>query len=327
MGDITKSGAMHFGWDVTALDEYKNEEGQDLLRKEVLTGDTLDIISIQEGVKHIDKLKLFEVDVTWASGDSCGFSASGDTTFSDRDIAVSNVKMEMSFCNLDLLDKWTQQALRQGSIAELEEFPYQEAITSHLLSKNSFELEKAVWRGDTGGSGNTSFFDGFEKKFTAESASMIDINTGGYTTFTSSNAFDVLWSAYEDMSNDDEGAAILEAGAVAMLTRAQYNKLIKNITDLNQFHFDPTAAAADKEFVIPGTDLRVRRLAGRSDETKFFFARPTDLTFGTDLRNDADNIKIWYNEDAEEIRFRLRFKGGVQYPFPSQIGYFELAAS
>lgn len=318
---------MTFGWDVAGLTEYVNEESRDLIRKEVLTGDTLDIISIQEGIKHKEKIKLFDTDVTWASGDTCGFTASGDTTFTNREIAVSNIKLEKEFCNLDLLDKWTQQALRAGSIAELEEFPFQDAIVTYMLAKNSFELEKALWRGDTAGSGNISFFDGFEKKFTADSAGMIDLNTTGYTTFTAANAFDIIWSAYEAMSADDTGAAVLEAGAVVMLTRSQYNKLIKNIVDLNQYNFDPTAAAAQKEFVIPGTDLRVRRLAGRLSETKFFIAKADELVFGTDLVSDAGNLKIWYNEDAETIRFRLRFKGGVQYPFVETIGYFELAAS
>ena len=318
---------LKFGWDVSDLTEYVNEESRDLIRQEVLVGDTLDIISIQEVIKHKEKIKIFDTDVTWASGDSCGFDASGDVAFTDREIAVSNIKLEKEFCNLDLLDTWTQQALRAGSMAELEEFPFQDAIVTFLLAKNSLELNKAIWRGDTTGSGNTSFFDGFEKLFTAESAGMIDLNTGGATTFTSSNAFDVLWAAYEDMSADETGAAVLEAGAVAMLTRNQYNALIKNIVDLNQYNFDPTAAAAGKTFVLPGTDLVVRRLAGRSDETKFFIARPTELVFGTDLISDAGNLKIWYNEDEETIRFRLRFKGGCQFPFVESIGYFELAAS
>lgn len=317
-----------FGWDVTDLTEYVNEESQDLLRKKVLTGTTLDLIAIQEGVKHKEKVKLFDVDVTWASGDSCGFTASGDAKFTDREIEVANIKLEKKFCNLDLLDKWTQQALKAGAIAELEDFPYEQILMDTMLEKNAFELERAVWNSDVvSGTGNLAFFDGFEALFADEEANMIDINTAGATTFTSANAFDTIFAAYEDMSASATGEAVLQDGAVVMLTATQYNKVIKNILDDNLFHFDPATAASEGSFLLPGTDLRMVRINGRTDSDKFYIANPANMIFGTDLRGDTDQVKMWYNEDAEEIRLRIRFKAGTQIAFPEEIGYFELAAS
>ena len=317
-----------FGWDVSDLTEYVNEESQDLLRKKVLTGTTLDLIAIQEGVKHKEKVKLFDVDVEWASGDTCGFTASGDAKFTDREIEVANIKLEKKFCNLDLLDKWTQKALAAGAINELEDFPYEQILMDTMLEKNAFELERAVWNSDaTNGSGNLQFFDGFEVLFASESSNMIDINTGGATTFDATNAFDIIFAAYEDMSADDTGEAVLQDGAVVMLTGVQYNKLIKNILDDNLFHFDPAAAASEGSFVLPGTDLRCVRINGRTDSTKFYIGSPANMIFGTDLRGDTDQVKMWYNEDEEEIRLRIRFKAGTQMAFPEEMGYFELAAS
>lgn len=317
-----------FGWDVTGLTEYTNTESQDLLRKKVLMGDTLNLVNIQEGVKHKEKIKLVDVDVTWASGDTCGFTASGDTKFTDREIAVSNIKLEKKFCNLDLLDKWTQKALAAGAIAELEDFPYEQVLIDTMLEKNAFELERAVWNSDiVSGTGNLAFFDGYEALFTDEKANMISLNTGGATTFTSSNAFETVWAAYEAMSANDTGEAVLQDGAVVMLTGTQFNKFIKNILDQNLFHFDVDKAASDGQFLLPGTDLRIVRVNGRTDSSKFYIVNPTNMIFGTDLRGDTDQVKIWYNEDAEEIRLRIRFKAGTQIAFPAEIGYFELAAS
>lgn len=317
-----------FGWDVTDLTEYVNEESQDLLRKKVLTGTTLDLIAIQEGVKHKEKVKLFDVDVTWASGDTCGFTASGDAKFTDREIEVANIKLEKKFCNLDLLEKWTQKALAAGAIAELEDFPYEQILMDTMLEKNAFELERAVWNSDAvSGTGNLQFFDGFEALFDDESANMIDINTGGATTFTAANAFDTIFAAYEDMSADDTGEAVLQDGAVVMLTATQYNKVIKNILDDNLFHFDPATAASEGSFLLPGTDLRMVRINGRTDSDKFYIANPANMIFGTDLRGDTDQVKMWYDENEEEIRLRIRFKAGTQIAFPEEIGYFELAAS
>ena len=323
---------MKFGWDVTELPEYTNEEKMEMLRRQVLTGNTLDIISIQEGVKHKEPIKTFDTDVEWATGDGCGFNPSGDTSFTDREIAVSNIKLEKSFCNLDLLDKWTQKALRAGSIAELEEFPFQDAVTAHLLEKNARELEKAVWRGDASlTSGNLQFFDGFEELFSDNSASMIDINTNSDTAFTAANAYDIIFNAFMDMDADENGQAVLEgegeARPVAFVTRTQFNLLIKNITDENKFHFDTTEATAGGEFILPGTDLRIVKVNGRTDNSKFYIANPVHMVFGTDLETDPGQVKIWYNEDEEEIRARIRFKAGVQVAFLNTIGYWEAAAS
>lgn len=319
-----------FGWDVSALPEYIKDDSVEILRKEVLKGQTLDLITIQEGVKHKEVVKQFDIDVEWASGDACGFDASGDAKFTEREIEVANIKLEKKFCNLDLLDKWTQEALRAGSIAELEDFPYEDIVIGYLNQKNADVLDKAVWQSDSSlTSGNFQFFDGFEELFDDESANMVDLNTTGYTTFTSANAYDVLFSAYKDFMNDDTGAALLDTGdVIAMVNRSQFLALIKNITDENKFHFSTQEATANGEFILPGTDLVVKMFTGRpTNSTVFYFGRPQDMVFGTDLRGDTDQVKIWYNEDEEEIRIRVRFKAGTQITFPEHFGIFELAAS
>ena len=317
-----------FGWDVNALDPYVDQEAVEIVTNEVLAGETLSLISIEEDVKFKKKLKKMDAVVDWTTGDACGFEPDADNTveFTDREIETAAIKYEQNFCNLDLLGTWAQKALRQGAATSLEELPYRDMITTYLLSLQALQVEKAIWNANaTSGVGNLSFFDGLETVITAASASCIDINTGGATTFDSSNAYDVLWGAYTDMAASDTGMAVLEAGAIAWLTRNQYNALIKNITDLNLFNFDPTAAAAEKTFVLPGTDLVIRRINGRSDDTKFYIANGNNLVFGTDLASDSTDLRLWYTEDLEQLRFRLRMRAGTQIRKPEEIGYFELA--
>lgn len=315
-----------FDWDVTDLPEYTNAESQEILTREVLEAETLSLIRIQEGVKHKEVIKRLDTDVVWSDGAACGFAPSGDVDFTEREIEVKNIKLEKEFCNLDLLEKWTNQALRSGAMAELEELPYRDLITTHLLSLQAMEVEKALWNGNVAtGTGNLSYFDGFETLLAGVTGDMIDVNVAAYTAINSTNAYDVFYSAYENMSATDAGQAVLEKGAIAMVTRNQYNALIKNIVDLNAYHFDPTGAASAKTFVLPGTDLTIRRINGRTDDTKFYIGIADNFVFGTDLTSDSLNLKVWYNEDSETIRFRLRMKAGVQVAFPNEIGYFELA--
>jgi len=326
---MTKRELMKFGWDDSALADRTNDETTDILRKQVFTGSTLDLVNIQEGVKYKELVKQFDVDVTWQDGSSCGFNASGDAVLTDREIQVYPVKLNLEFCNLDLLDTWGNLLLAQGSINELEDMPLEEILIAHLNEKNSKALNTAVWQGNiSAGTGNNAFFDGFELLFNTESANMIDINTNGATVFDSTTAYDIMYDAYIDYQSDDTGLAVLEnSGAVAMLTRAQYGALIKNISDENNFHFDAMRAQEDGSFTLPNTDLVVRRFGERADNTKFYIGRPEDMIVGTDLRSDFDNVAVWYDETDEVIRVKIRFKAGVQVTFPSQFGYFELAAS
>jgi hypothetical protein len=326
---MKKSQLLKFGWDDAGLAERINDDSTDILRKQVFTGSTIDLVNIQEGVKHKELIKQFDVDVTWQDGSACGFDASGDAVLTDREIEVKSVKLNLEFCNLDLIETWGNKLLAAGSINELEDMPLEQILIQHLNEKNSLALNTAVWQGDeTNGIGNNGFFDGFELLFDTESANMIDINTNGATTFTSTNAYDIMYDAYVDYQSDDTGLAVLEnSQAVAMLTRAQFGALVKNISDENNFHFNATDAQKDGEFILPNTDLLVKRFGERADNTKFYIGRPEDMVVGTDLRSDFDTVKVWYDETDEVIRVKIRFKAGVQVTFPEQFGYFELAAS
>jgi hypothetical protein len=133
-----------FGFDVSELDPYTDQESQDLVVNEVLSGETLELISIEEDVKFKKKLKKLGLEVNWQDGEGCGFDASGDVEFTDREIETHPIKLNMTFCDQDLIGTWAQKALRAGAIAELEELPYRDLITAHVLSKQGLEVEKAI---------------------------------------------------------------------------------------------------------------------------------------------------------------------------------------
>jgi hypothetical protein len=45
---------------------------------------------------------------------------------------------------------------------------------------------------------------------------------------------------------------------------------------------------------------------------------------GTDLIDEQEIVKLWYSEDADEVRVRFTFKAGVQVAFPGEVVYFTL---
>jgi hypothetical protein len=320
---LTKKAALKMGWDVATLDEYTNQESQDLFAAATFVGDTLSVIDIQEGVKYKEKLKTIDTDVVWQSGAACGWTPDGSVKLSDREIEVAPIKVNTPFCNLDLIQTWAQRALRAGQIAQLEDMPYQDAVTTHMLARNGEQLERMVWNAEVG---NGDYFDGLETVITSVVADTIDLNTAGYTTFDETNAWEVLMSAHKVMNSTEKGRAILEAGAIAFVTPNQFHDYVSNMVTLNKFHFNPDDAADRGELRLFGTRLTVKQFQGRTDDTKFYIANPRNFVFGTDLSEDTLEIKQWYNEDEEEIRFKLRFTAGTQVRFPDEIGYFELGS-
>jgi hypothetical protein len=51
------------------------------------------------------------------------------------------------------------------------------------------------------------------------------------------------------------------------------------------------------------------------------------MVFGTDLESDFDNIELWYDQTADKLYLRSKFRAGVQVPFLDQIGVFDLTNS
>jgi hypothetical protein len=320
---INKKAALKMGWDVEALDEFIVDDSTEISTRALYVGDTLETIAIQEGVKYKEKLKDMDVDFTWQDGSGCGWTPDGSVKLSDRELQVYLMKIEVPFCNLDLVETWAQRALKAGQIAQLEDFPFQEAIVKYLADKNAEKMEDQVWNATIAGG---DFFNGFESLIAANSGDMIELNTAEATVINSTNAYDVIWAAFKQMNQTPAGKAIIKSGAIIMVTTNQFLDLVKNMVDLNFYsNAEANEAAEAGQIRLHGTKTIVKEFVGRTEDDKFYIANPNNFVFGRDLSSDMTNIDIWYNKDDEEIRTRLRFNAGTQLRFVEEVGYFELS--
>jgi hypothetical protein len=182
-----------FDFDVSGLGAYVDEQSEEILVKQVTAGRTLEKITIQEGIKGSEEIKLMDDSVIYQAGD-CTMTASGDTVFTDRAIAVETLGFMKKFCQKDLAGFWTQLNLRAGAMAEDEELPFEAQIVDYLLALHSNELDKLIWRGNKAtGTGNLAFMDGFAS-FLTVAGGCVDLNTSATTAITNTNAYDVFTS-------------------------------------------------------------------------------------------------------------------------------------
>ena len=172
-----------FDWDVSGLAAYVDEQREDLIVRSVTEARTLQYLSIQQGIKGSQELKLLDDSVVYQQGD-CTMTPSGDTVFTDRAIAVETLGYMKSFCQKDLDGFWTQLGLRPGAMAEDKTLPFEQQIINYLLQLHSFELDKLIWKGNKAtGSGNLAFMNGFRQFLTT---------ANGFICFTGRENFNFL---------------------------------------------------------------------------------------------------------------------------------------
>jgi len=312
----------NFDFDVSGLSAYVDEQRDEILVKQVTRGKTLDYITIQEGIKGSEEIKLMDDTLTYQAGD-CTMTASGDTVFTDRAISVETLGFMKKFCQKDLAGFWTQLNLRAGAMDEDKELPFEQAIVDYLLSLHSNELDKLMWRGNKStGTGNLAFMNGF-RSFLTTGGGCVDLNTSATASITNSNAYDVF---YECFVNSPEAVAE-SADFVCFTGRENFNKLIKNLVDLNFFHYSVDQIAELDAVTVPGTDMVVRKVVGLNTLDNIYTGRASHFVFGTDLQGDLDNFDLWYSQDDDVIYLRSKFRAGVQVPFLDQIGVWNGTSS
>ena len=308
-------------FNVTGLTNYVNEQSTDILVKSLFGSKTASVLQaagqVQVGVKSAEALNILSSDV-YFQADGCGYTSSGNTTFSQRTITVGKIKVEETLCPKTLEAKWMQTQIAAGSPTAV---PFEQSITESKASVIAKQLEIAMWQGDTATSNtnpNTNKFDGFNKIIDAVSASTVAGNTSSATAITTTNIEALVDDIYNVIPADIATADDLVLW-VGIDTFKKYTTALRNS---NLFHY--AVEAEGLEMMIPGTNLKMIGVGGLNGTNKMYAGRLSNFFVGTDLANEEEELKYWYSQDNDEVRFRMTCKYGVQVAFPDQIVRFTL---
>ena len=295
---------------VSGLSAYVEEQRYPLLRKAILGGNSISKMVPQLGIKTKAKINYISTDADFQDGSSCGFSPSGTTEYTQREIETGIIKEELEWCFKTLWGKYLENQYRVK--ADPQAMPFEEEITSELIAKINKKLEKAVWQGDTDSAdANLNKFDGLLKIFGVESASTISAT--GVTS--SSTSYDVIKAVIMSMPED-----LLEKDAVVLVSPEIYREFAMELVDKNLYHYDPqNGAVTDAGFLFPGTNIRVEKVAGLAGSKKVIGTYWKNLFYGADLLGEEERFRLWYDEEDEMFRFRALWNSGVQVAFPDEV--------
>jgi ribosomal protein L18E len=310
---------------VGTLAAYTKENEQLLVASSVLGSKTAGLIkdqgNVMVGVKSAETINIMDTDAIFQDGSSCGFNASGLTSFTQRTVTVGKIKVNEALCLKDLESKYLQKALPAGSM--YTSMIYSEEYSNRKAEKIAEQLEKALWQGNTSSVDvNLNKFDGLLKLITAAGASVVNANSVAFhgsveTSITASNVisiFDDIYKAIPAQVVDKDDMAIF----CGMDVFRTYTVALKTA---NQFHYT-VDQKANGEFVLPGTTIRVIAVQGLNGTGDIVAARISNFFLGTDLLNEEERFEIFYATEAMQMRFVAEFKMGVNFAFPDEIVKF-----
>ena len=310
---------------VGTLANYTKENEQLLVSSSVLGSKTASLIkdqgNVMVGVKSAETINIMDTDAIFQDGSSCGFNASGLTSFTQRTVTVGKIKVNEALCLKDLEAKYLQKALPAGS--GYDSMVYSEEYSNRKASKIALQLENTIWRGTTASVDvNLNKFDGITTLITAAGASVVNANSVAYhgvveTSITDTNVvsiFDDIYKAIPAQVVDKDDIAIF----CGMDTFRTYTVKLKS-SNLYHYQFD---GKANSEFYLPGTNVKVIAVQGLNGSGKIVAMRISNLFIGTDLLNEEERFEIFYAKEADQVRFVAEFKMGVNFAFPDEIVKF-----
>ena len=109
-------------------------------------------------------------------------------------------------------------------------------------------------------------------------------------------------------------------GKKIFLSPALYRSVRKELIDLGgtgNFHVDLTKPS--DTFMWPGEDIEVVRTKGMSGVNDIILSYQDNLWFGTDLVNDYETAKFFYDEGQDVHKLLMKMKGGTGCPHTNMV--------
>jgi hypothetical protein len=311
-------------YNVSTLADYTQQNEKTLLVKAVLSPKTIARIkakgNVMTGVKSKSQLPQMDTDAVFQNGAGCGFNASGSTSISAREVEVGKIKVQEALCPASLEDKFTQLALTSGS--NYDEAAFAADYTDLKIKKIANALEVAVWQGDkASGNAQLNRFDGFIKVIDT-AVGVIDADNTGVTEITEANVISVLKKVRKALP----AAIRVKEDAAIFVGQEVLDMYLDALSAANLYHYKADEQPVD-EAVLHGTKTKIYATAGLTDTNRIFATHLGNMFYATDLLSEEDSYELFHAKEADEVRFSVKWKSGVQIAFPSEVVSFDVAAA
>ena len=301
---------------VSALSDFNNQIAGELLLKLVYGGSTIEYVTVQEGVKYLEPINLFEVSLYMNNG-TCVSTASGSATFTQRNIQVCPRTSFDALCLKDLDTKYLGiSSLDRGSYNETWALTnaYSELLVNQFQKTNDLFL----WQQQSGSYstyGGTCAVSGLNYIITGSTSGVV-VPSGATGSFTAATALSVMDAMIAGLSQDVANRDDL----TFFMSVANFRNYVAGIRAANSFYFDPmsiTNRGNVLEMAYPfQPGIKVVGTAGLQGSNRIVLGPAKQIVVGTDLLSDFSEFQLWYDINTDTLRHRIATKLGVNIAFP-----------
>ena len=283
---------------ITAL--YAGKAASGFMSASLLSGETLakGYITVLPNVAYKVNLNNFSMTAASVADSTCAFTDAGDVNYVEKALAPKRLQVNKALCKNNWLQTWAGSNMRAGLDGSLQS-DFATYLISYAGSLVGQQVEKSIWQGATGTSGE---FDGFEVLLAADAA-VVDV------TGTTLNAGNII--AEIGKVRDAIPAAVYgqEDTCIFMGTSAfrSYISAQAALGYLNQYHAGVTESNFEGIPIkwCPGMAANVM-VAGRK----------SNLFFATDLEGDMTEVKLLDQtmvDGSDNVNLVMKFNAGVGY--------------
>lgn len=303
---------LNFNYDLAGLSTYTDQLSPDIISEAVLTPVTMKYVNVIPGIKGSQNVNLLSETLVVQTGTTCGWSSSGDTTFTVAPITVQALKVNQSLCLQELNTLWLGQYLGSGSYNE--NAPFEQAIIDLQTKQIKRHNEDLLWNASTG----TSSFSGFLEIL---SNSNEVVNLTGQTALCSVTGSSVQEKAYKILAQVDNLIDALDRNVydrddiIIYMSQQQFKCYLTAIRNVNNFHFTEPTLGQVYEVFHPQTNYKVVGVPGLNGSDTILIGPMQYMLVGTDLTSDEDSFRAWWSMDFQEVRVMSAWKLGTQIAF------------
>lgn len=281
------------------LKNYLETNGAEVLTKALFNSESAKYFQIQTGVTAETPIIRLDSSITLADASSCGFTATGSDTFSNRLLSPKFLKVNKEFCPKTLLKTWAHSDVRMNALGET--LPFEELLINNNINELAKVNERLIWEGKTsGGVGNLSLMDG-----------IITIAKKDENTVKQEKGTDTIWQRVQKIWL--ALPAEIADKATIFMSIANYKQLIVELMNENMFHvFEEYKGTY--EMVMPGANVKIKGVSGITSDV--ILATPEDnLYLGVDGESDSETVDLYFDKSDRTFKFVVEYAYCVNYAF------------
>lgn len=285
------------------LKNYLETNGVEVLTKALFNSESAKYFNIQTGVTAETPIIKLDSTITLADASSCGFTATGSDTFTNRLLSPKFLKVNKEFCPKTLLKTWAHSDVKMNALGQ--EMPFEELLISNNINELAKVNERLIWEGDTtSGTGNMLLMDG-----------IITIAKKDENVVKQPKGSDTIWQRVQKLWL----ALPVEIAdkATIFMSIANYKQLIVELMNSNMFHvFEEYQGTY--EMTMPGANVKIKGVSGITSDV--ILATPEDnLYLGVDGENDSETVDFYFDKSDRTFKFCIEYSYCTNYSFSEYV--------